>query len=198
MTVEPMNALVRRLREQRRMKQHELADKAGFDVQVVSRIEQNRGNVRSLTARALFQALAAAKPLRETEAHDFLSQCGLIPASPTRSLPPRELHDYVTEGLVVIVPEPPATFADLADHETPTPPIARLARQLELAVGLERASFFLQAAVRMLEPAAAAPPSPMLVKPPVVVEGFTVQEFAPVKPVAPPPKARSAPTRKAR
>ena len=200
-SLEPLSHLVRRLREQRGLKQHELADKAGFDVQVVSRLEQGRGNVRSLTARALFKALATIRPLREGEAHDFLSQCGLMPPNPARTLPPRELHEFLIEGLVVLVPDAPASFAALADVETPTPPIARLARRLELAVGLERASLLLQAALHLVEPGhqATTPtpaPTPMLVKPPVVREGYAVQEFAPVRapsvPVSPLPSRRKA------
>ena len=81
----PFGKLITRLRNERGLRQRDLADLAGLASSTVGNVEQHgEHNLRPVTARQLYDALASALPLRPEEIDQFNAATGL------RIQPPRE------------------------------------------------------------------------------------------------------------
>jgi transcriptional regulator with XRE-family HTH domain len=146
---EPLGTLLRRLREERGLRQRELADLAGYGDEVIAKLEQGRGSVRTLTARALFDALAKARPLTETEAHDFLAGCRVIPAADDRRLPPDEYARLMAAGYL----HTNTLAAQLSGQPLLlTPAVHAAAAQLQARLGAETAARLFMAMAQALAP----------------------------------------------
>lgn len=160
--MEPLPALLRRLRESRRLTQLELANAAGYTSQVIANAEQGRRIWKPGTGRHVLRALAHKDPVTEIEAHDFLVQSRATESIAGRL--PVDVHlQLIHEGIV----QDPSAHRTRPVELSPPAAVDLLIREAMNTLGPERFELVLRAMLSIAtvppatEPTAADPPDPL-------------------------------------
>lgn len=99
--------MVARLRQQRGLRQVDVAEAVGCDTQTIAKVEQGRGRWRPHIARAVYDVLSAASPLTAEEHAAYMRHTGLSlpppqeppPAGFRRARPPATPEQRTVERL---------------------------------------------------------------------------------------------------
>ena len=198
--MEPLAQLLRRLRLQRQLTLEKLAALASCSLSTIANIEKNRqNNVRPVTARNIYEALASRKPLTEADAAAYFRAMKLDPNVIGDSDRPLMLDDVtrmqeLSRERLEYEPDRPSVAREAVrlmalrpgGHDgvpvSIPPTIIQLIANLIAAHGPTRTEEMLRSIAAMAQPPAPSPGSvpPGFVKtPPVVADGYSVSEVIP-------------------